>query len=199
MSLVTVEELIEYMSDIRLTPNQRVAAQYVIDGVQQELENYLNRPLEPVLVREAGVSDYDGIVYASVTPVHEVRSIEPLTGTPTTYETVIEPIDVDEFDRIMDRLPSTSIGPTAVAGGIYAGQIGRWFVITYVGGYKGYVDAALKLDIMRVAAREMTDNHDDVLSIKTDFAQEPNVPPVILGWTPDELKKWDRQRRRVIR
>ena len=199
MSLVTVDELIEYMSDIRLTQNQRVAAQYVIDGVQQELENYLNRPVEPVLVREVGYADRDGIVNVSVTPVHEVRSVERMDVTPTTYEPVIEPIDPDEFDRVVDYLPSTANAMTAVPGGIYTGSTGVWFSVVYVGGYKGYVDAALKLAIMRVAARERTNNHDDALSIKTDFAQEPNVPPIQIGWTQDELKKWDRLRRRVIR
>jgi hypothetical protein len=145
------------------------------------------------------VSDWSGVVYASVTPIHQVLSIEPMHGTQTTQDPIITPIDVADADRVLDLLSSSPIVYTVVPGGVYVGGAGSWWVIDYIGGYKGFVDEGLRTDILRVAAREMTDNHDDVLSIKTDFAAEPNAPVIVKGWHDDELKKWDRQRRRVIR
>lgn len=198
MALVTVEELVEYMSQINLTDNQKIAAQQVLDGVQQQLESYLNRPLSPVRVREAGMSDWSGVVRASVTPIHSVISVEAMHGTAVEQEPTITPVPPEDAERIYDAISTTKIESTVVPGGIYVGGTGAWYVIEYVGGYKGYVDDGIKLDIMRVAAREMTENHDDVLSIKTDFAAEPNAPVIVKGWQDDELRKWDRQRRRVI-
>ena len=57
----------------------------------------------------------------------------------------------------------------------------------------------IKLGILRVAAREMTMNHDDVLSIKDDFAREPaNAAEIRKGWTPEDLAPFERLRRRTV-
>ena len=44
MALVTVSELKTYM-DISFSNRQEDAAQFVIDGLQSELETYLRRPI----------------------------------------------------------------------------------------------------------------------------------------------------------
>ena len=43
--LVTVSELQKYM-DIRFSNRQEEAAEYVLEGLQSELEAYLRRPVE---------------------------------------------------------------------------------------------------------------------------------------------------------
>ena len=45
MALVTVSDLKTYM-DISFSNRQEDAAQFVIDGLQSELETYLRRPIE---------------------------------------------------------------------------------------------------------------------------------------------------------
>jgi hypothetical protein len=45
----------------------------------------------------------------------------------------------------------------------------------------------------------MTMNHDDVLSIKDDFAREPaNAAEIRKGWTPEDLAPFERLRRRTV-
>lgn len=197
MALVSVDDLTEYMSDISLTSSQRAAAQVVLDGVQQELETYLNRPLSPVMVREIGVADHSGFLQVSVSPVHQIVSIQPYLGDERTQEAVVTPLDRELNERTVDWLPVTGAVTSVTSGHIYTGYPTGWVIVKYIGGYNGYVDDALRLNIMRVAAREMTMNHDDTLSLKDDFPREPANAVQAKGWQPDELRKWDRLRRRV--
>lgn len=177
MSIMTVEKLITYMSDIGLTADQHEAAQDVLDGVEGELESYLNRPLGLRSVTEVLLVDDDGYVKPRITPVVSVTAVQGFV-TPPTYSKVY---------------------------GIYIGSMGERSV-TYTAGLNIAVDpakAAIPLAILRVAKREMTTNHDDTLSVKDLRASEPGGASSWRlgekqGWQPDELKRLSRFRRRVI-
>jgi len=51
MALITVADIKTYM-DISLTNTQEDAAQFIIDGLQAELEAYLRRPVEQTAFTE---------------------------------------------------------------------------------------------------------------------------------------------------
>jgi hypothetical protein len=197
MAIVTVGELRSYMSGVSLTAGQVASAQLVLDGVQEELELYLGRPIQPVQVRESRRSDIMGDIALSVTPVIRVLSIRPITSTEVTEYTTT-PIDLsdvdDEASRNVDMAPEQSF---IVPGGINVGYQFAWYTIEYVGGYNGWVDNAMKMAVLEVASRTMTVNHDDTLSIVDGLASPPQAAPTQKGWTDDELKRFDRQRRRT--
>lgn len=197
MAIVTVSDLRKYMSDISLTPNQQQSAQLVLDGVQQQLELYLGRPVQPVQVREKARSNGSGDLTLSVTPVYKIIDLRVLTTTGSITPAVDStPLAEDEVDRIWDAM---SVSDIIVPGGAYVGRWFTWYIVEYVGGYNGFSDAALQLAILEVASRTMTVNHDDVLSIKDDIAREPaNASSIQKGWRPEELRQFDRLRRRVV-
>ena len=197
MAIVTVAELREYMSGVSLTASQQKAAQIVIEGTQEELETYLGRPVQFVQVREKLRSDGSGDLTFSVAPVQKIISLRMLgQATGPSLTTDITPLSEAEAERVVDRMSLQNI---IIPGGAYVGRAFSWYIVEYVGGYSGYADKALKLAIMEVASRTMTVNHDDVISIKDDFAREPNNEARIQkGWRDEELKRFDRLRRRTV-
>jgi hypothetical protein len=60
MALVTVSDLKTYM-DISFSNRQEDAAQFVIDGLQSELETYLRRPIEVASFTEDYVLESDHV------------------------------------------------------------------------------------------------------------------------------------------
>lgn len=197
MALVTVTDLREYMSNVSLNAAQTRTAQVVLDGTQQALELHLNRPVQPVQVREKRRANNSGDLHLSVAPVHTVISLRALgSADEATFTTDITPLSADEADRVWDAM---SVEDAIVPGGLSSLSPGAWYVVEYVGGYNGWADDALKLAILEVASRTMTVNHDDVLTIKDDMASEPGrTASLVKGWTEDELKRFDRLRRRLV-
>lgn len=198
MAIVIVAELREYMSGISLNATQQRSAQIILDGVQQELEIYLCRPLQLTQVRERRRSNTYGDVVLSVTPVVKVIGYRVLNTTdeyvPSVDSTPLADID-DDVVAVWDAMPESN---NIVPGGIAVGRALTWFNVEYIGGYNGTADHALKLAILEVASRTMTVNHDDTLSIKDDIAREPaNAASIQKGWRDDELKRFDRLRRRI--
>lgn len=196
MAIVTVADLRKYMSDISLTANQQSIAQTVLDGTQQQLELYLGRPIQPVQVREKARSNGSGDLTLSVTPVQKIIDLRVLTTTDSVTPSVdTTPLSEEEVDRVWDAM---SVSDMIVPGGAYVGRWFTWYVVEYIGGYNGFVDDALKLAVLEVASRTMTVNHDDVLSIKDDIAREPaNAASIEKGWRDEELRRFDRLRRRI--
>lgn len=169
MTIVSVPELVDYMSNVTLTADQLEAAELVLEGVQGELEVYLNRPVEPREVTEV-LQSLDGYVRPRITPVVQVLSVTGLATVPLYSK----------------------------ANGLYVGWAGEWSV-TYRAGIDGASKPDIRLAILRVAAREMQNRHDDTLSVKDlrtdDEKQNPRYPE---GWQEAELMRLSRYRRRVI-
>ena len=198
MALVTVADLREYMSGISLSAAQIRTAQGVLDGVQQTLETYLNRPVQPMHVRERRRSNPSGDLVVTITPVYKVISVQAMgQAEPTEYtHEEVSPMAEEDVDRMWDAMP---LDTAIVPGGIYVGNPGVWYTVEYVGGYNGYIDASLKLAILEVASRIMTANHDDTLSLKEGMVSAPpQGQPQFRGWTIDELVRFDRLRRRTV-
>lgn len=198
MALVTATDLREYMSDVSLSPGQMRTAQTVLDGVQQTLETYLNRPVQIMQVRERRQSNSSGDLVLTVTPIYKVLSLRPLGAiTPTTMTVFdITPLTPEDIDRVWDTMPGNN---NVVPGGIYVSQPGAWYTVEYIGGYNGYANDQIKLAILEVASRIMTTNHDDTMSLKEGIANEPSGQPLVRGWTDEELRRFDRLRRRTAR
>jgi hypothetical protein len=197
--LVSVDELLEYLDKSNVPATKRAKVGKVLFGVQQELENHLNRPLQPMHVRETVTSDALGYSRLSVTPVHKVISIVEASLTePTTDEPLIAPIMPEGVDRQIDYTVG-HLDANNRPGGFFFGASDTRYVIEYIGGWIGYVPEGLKQDIKRVAAREARMMLDDTMSLRGDRAEATESPdPRDLGWTENELRKWDRLRRRVI-
>jgi hypothetical protein len=196
MAIVSVTELREYMNGISFNAFQVRAAQLVLDGTQEALELYLNRPVQPLHARERRCTNGLGDLPLSVTPVHDVLSLTPTGGSATPLEATLTPLASDDADRVWDSLP---LHYSVVPGGLHLGVSGVWYDIEYIGGYNGYANNSLKQAILEVASRSMTVNHDDTLSIKDDIAREPaNAGSMVKGWTEEELVRFDRIRRRVV-
>jgi hypothetical protein len=206
MALVEVPELLQYMGGLKLTTDQEgITETVILPGVQQELENYLNRPIEPVRVRETLRADDMGWVYLRVTPVHQIISVTRSDGTVTPV--VVIPwaeLAMNDDYRQWDAWGNPDEFRIHVGvGAPFTPYPTPWgnahWAVEYIAGYNGYVDAGLKLANMRVAAREVEMQFDDSMSLRggqTEAASDSDNRQK--GWTIDELTAWDRLRRRVV-
>lgn len=174
MSIVTTEELREYMSGVGLDADQAGGAQDILDGLQRELERYCQRPLERMVRTEQVVPDEYGRLWLKATPIHAVTSPTGLW-------------------------PDGNM----VGGTHHFLQWGfGWLepvTVTYEGGVDGEDEADIRLAILRIAAREMATRHDDTLTVRDLSTTSPPLQDRRdIGWQPEELAKFDRLRRRTV-
>lgn len=213
MTLVTGDELVAYMGGLELTQDQMgIIETVILPGVQQDLENYLNRPVEPVHVRESVRADDSGFLYFRVTPIHQILSVTQSDGSTAGYSPDTKPAmtpvgDYRQLDEWGDpdlfgyQLESIGFGPAGF-GSIYGyPTLGRqaFYRVEYIAGYNGYVNQALKLDLLRVSAREVEMQFDDTMSLRggsTEAASNSDAREK--GWSEQELVKWDRLRKRTV-
>ena len=208
--IVSVDELKSYMSDITLSESQEAAVEEVLAGIQQDLEDHINRPLQPVQVREYIQTDSLGYANVRVSPVWKVIRRDQMDGmtsflsydltTPYVPPVLERDPLIGEDGTVIDYWGVESWGaPIHVPGGIFIGVPDTWFAIEYVGGALGFMNQKVKLAIMRVAAREVTGLHDNTLSLRQGNAEPAADPdPRPKGWTDEELQRFERMRRRVI-
>lgn len=187
MSIVSVPEFQNYMSGFRMTDVQGMAAQAVLDGVQSELEVYLNRNVQMRRVQETLPIQTNGTVHVSNSPIVElygVYSSNMVSGAPSTTPMIL-------------GVGAWRSGSNYIRVGYY-GYGGGYVSVDYKGGMNGDKIPGLKLAIMRVAAREFAHNHDDGMTAQNTELRPPADPtPTPKGWTTDELARFDRYRRRV--
>lgn len=217
--LVSVANLVAYMGNMELTPEQEAEAEEILSGVQGELERYLNRPVEPVHVRESRPVDERGFIVFTVTPVIRINFIKDPEGNDITLPTAVSlpPIAaVPGVDRTWDRVGAGEVSgapyeffvgygnwfmPPDSLGWVIGDPLspyGRSFYCDYVGGYNGESDDDMVNAIKRVAARECERQFDDTLTIRgasQDAALQSDSRNK--GWTTDELKEFSRVRRRI--
>lgn len=173
-SFVSVGELKDYMSGIGLDVDQAAAAQDVLDGLQRELERHCQRRFERKERTETLIPDDFGRIWPKATPVVSVTAPFGL---------------------------SVIAGGNGVAGPAFGFMATYPVVLTYVGGLDPDGDDLhdVRIAILRAAAREVTDRHDDTLSIKDlDGRDAPTRDKRDLGFTEKELAKFDRLRRRTV-
>jgi hypothetical protein len=180
-SFVTTDDLKTYMSGIGLSTDQADAMQDVLDGLQRELERHCQRRFERKERTEILEPDVLGRLWPEAVPIVSVSVPDPdATGLW---------LDVSRRAIVGFRSQLTLAGiPESVE-------------VTYVGGLDPDSDDLqdVKTAILRVAAREATTRHDDVIEINNlearDVEDQDKQP---LGFQPAELKKFDRLRRRTV-
>lgn len=207
--LVTADELTAYMGGVQLTNEERdITESVILPGVQQDLELFLNRPVEPVQVRESLLVDEYGYTVLTVTPVWKIIKVQQSDGAVITGSSYVPPAMVDDpsTNRSVDysglgeyplpfRYNVGSWGISAAWGGP-----ATYVIVEYIAGYKGYTDKAIKLAILRVAAREVERQFDNSVTLvggSVEAVQDSDSR--IKGWTQEELNRFRRIRRRVIR
>lgn len=202
--LVQVNELKAYMGGWNDYNDGAISD--VLLGVQQELETWLNRPLEYIQIREIVQSDRQGFLYLSVTPVRKVISCGVTTASDLidVPDNLVEPYVMvrdallDEDARIVDRTTAYTTSFRPAAGGLWVNAPFTSYLVEYIGGYNYYTDEALKLAIKRVAAREVRRYYVDDASMNLgglDNTEQGDTR--LVGWTKEELTRLERYRRRV--
>lgn len=210
--LVNSDELQRYM-DIRLSNRQLQACEYVLSGLQSELESYLRRPVEVNNYTEVYKVDsahfaiptasffYDEslnttqqsigyflppyTVYLRNSPVVSVDSVKVTKPSPgSTERTLIEGVDY-----IVLRY-GIEIGSINDFGPVYANDS---IEVEYSAGLDGDEIKIFRLLILRAASREMQNMHDDVVGVKD--LETRNVGPLVTGFTEEELRSVKRYKR----
>lgn len=205
--LVSVADLTKYM-DIRFSNRQEEAAEFVLEGLQSELEGYLRRPIEPTEFTETYIieSNYVGV---------PTSSFFYNEGLDTTFNTVsyfsppqtvyLRNSPVVSVDSVLIRQQTEIAGTAQVEGrdfvvrrygiDLYRAFANDEVTITYTAGLEGSMIKVFKLMILRAATREMQNMHDDVVGVKD--LETRNVAPVEVGFLEKELlavKRWRRVR-----
>ena len=203
--LVSVNDLQIYM-DVSFSNRQQDAAEFVLEGLQSELESYLRRPVEPVTVTETHVIEsaeigvpmssffYDQsldttqrpmsviqppiTIYLRNSPVASVASVT--LKSPTQASAVTQQADRDYVVRRFGI-------------DIFRGFANDLVTVTYTGGLDGDDIPHFKSLILRAATREMQNMHDDVVGVKD--LQTRNVAPMETGFTDRELMSIRKYRR----
>jgi len=205
--LVSVADLTKYM-DIRFSNRQEEAAEFVLEGLQSELESYLRRPIEPTEFTETHVMDsnYVGVPTSSFfynesldTTFNSVTYFTP----PTTIYARNSPIV--SVESVVVRQQTESVGRTLTEGldftirrygiDVYRAFANDEVTFTYTAGLEGSSIKVFRLMILRAATREMQNMHDDVVGIKD--LETRNVAPMEVGFLEKELlavKRWRRVR-----
>ena len=176
--LVRRNELIDHMSGISLSPAQRDDAERVLAGVQRNLERYLHRDLESNEWTETVQTDSFGYAALKHTPITALLHVVDAGEISFPYTCTFERSRI--IGPPMSRLVVTYVAGLGFAGGDEESQ-------------------DVKLAIMDVAARIMSERHDDSHSVKDLNADDPGTKGEgLLRWTPAELEQFDSLRRRVV-
>lgn len=198
--LVSVAELCDYM-DIKFSVRQQRAAEYVLGGLQSELESYLNRTVELVTTTEDYIVS-DEYWYTTNTSFFYDRSIDVTSTSPSEF---IPPLTIYVRNSPIVSVASLYVTPTSSASvvpslqtpnrdylvrrygiDVYNASPNDKVTVTYTSGLDGATIPTLRLLILRAASREMQNMHDDVVGLKD--LQTRNVAPLQTGFTELELK-----------
>lgn len=196
--------------DIKFSNRQEDAATLVLAGLQSELETYLRRPVEVTEHQEQYVIPADFVALPNDSFFWSAS-----LATTTEVETYVGP----SYLVALRNSPVVSVDTVTLTPGVYPGmstrtlEAGRDFVVrrfgielwnpaandrvdvTYTAGLDGEQIPYLKLVILRAAAREMQNMHDDVVGVKD--LETRNVAPLQTGFTDEErasLRRWRRVR-----
>lgn len=205
--LVTVTELQKYM-DIRFSNRQEEAAEYVLEGLQSELEAYLRRPIEVQNFEEVYVMEYNhvGVPMSSFLYNYDdigMQELMNLAQPPITVYFNNSPVVTVNSVKIVH--PNSPVEYTQVEGrdyivrkygiDLYTSFANDKVIVDYDAGLDGDNIKMFRLMILRAATREMQNMHDDVVGIKD--LETRNVAPLETGFLEKELmavKRWRRHR-----
>ena len=209
MALITVADIKTYM-DISLTNTQEDAAQFIIDGLQAELEAYLRRPVEQTVFTETyRVPDVGrGVVsqqyYYNYTTHPETSLTSPGIIYTPMYTLYLDNSPVVSVDSVSITPASASATATAQVAerdyitrkyglDLFNAYANDRITVTYTAGLDGANIKLFKTLMLRAATREMQNMHDDVVGLK-DLTTR-NVAPMETGFSDRELFSIKRYRR----
>lgn len=209
MPIATLEQLMDHMGKPQLKDFQKAHIEAVIlPGIQQDLEEYLNRPMEKTRIREALKADNTGHIWPSYSPVWSIESCLREDGT--TVELSMP--TVPAFTPSTDGTRDWDIAGTGQRAEQYKFYVGDWspydplfygdvpqYYVTYIGGYDGPHDEQIVLAFLEVGKRVVNNQFGIGVGVRrgsTELATtEDQRDPT---WTETELKKFDRLRDIVI-
>lgn len=203
--LVTVNDLSIYM-DVKFSLRQQDAAEFVLEGLQSELESYLRRPIEQQeFVEEHTLdSNHVGVPMDSFfynTSLDTTMTNVGFTQPPETIYLANTPIATVSQVRLKPHLQSSwtvmenerDYVVRRYGVDLYRGWANDRVEITYSAGLDGANIKVFKLMILRAATREMQNMHDDVVGVKD--LEPRNVAPMETGFLEKELLAVKRYRR----
>jgi hypothetical protein len=194
--------------DQRFSNRQRDVAELVLAGVQGEIEAFLRRPIETEEYEEEYFVAEDHLII-SATAYFYSRSMDSsfeslaLVAQPPLQvrfdHTPVQSISecqikgrLDEEWRVLEE--GRDFMMTKWGADIWAAFQYDHIQVTYTAGLASDAIPYLKLMIIRIAAREMQTQTDDVVGIKDVQTREGR--PMAVGLSEDEkrtLKRWKRK------
>ena len=207
--LVSVSDLSKYM-DIRFSNRQEEAAEFVLEGLQSELESYLMRPIEVAEFEETYVleSNHVGVPMssfftnessASTDSVSMVTYMQPPNTVYMRNTPVVSVSSVTLQQQGSATITTLTNGNDYVVRrygiDIFRGFANDIVTVTYEAGLAGEAIKVFRLMILRAATREMQNMHDDIVGVKD--LETRNVAPLETGFLEKELlavKRWRRRR-----
>lgn len=208
MALINLQDLLNRMDNPAITDSEESYIETVIlPGVQEELESYCGRPLERKQVRERLNPDCEGYVWFSMTPVWQIISVVHADGTPASYAPPAVPAyvpstdpniaDIDLVGSAWSEFTYKAYIQPLNPYGIYF-NAAPFYYVTYIAGLDISNDASAKSEMYEVAKRQVNEMFVKDMGIRHGSVEQANNadtrPPM---WTPDELVKFDRYRRRI--
>jgi hypothetical protein len=194
--------------DIRLSNRQEDAADYVLTGLQSELESYLRRPVEVQNFVDTYVMDSNHVGVPMSSFLYDysdtaTREMMNVAQPPVTVYFDNSPVTTVNSVKIVH--PNSPTEYTQVEGrdfivrkygiDLYTAFANDKVIVDYEAGLDGDSIKMFKLMILRAATREMQNMHDDVVGIKD--LETRNVAPLETGFLEKELlavKRWRRNR-----
>jgi hypothetical protein len=195
--------------DIRLSNRQEEAAEFVLEGLQSELEAYLRRPIEVQSYTEEHVMDNNhvGVPMSSfLYDYDDIGSQEFMNVAQPPVTVYLDNSPVVTVDSVSIVHPSAPNEEIAQVEGrdfvvrrygldLYTAFANDKVIVEYTAGLDGGNIKMFKLMILRAASREIQNMHDDVVGIKD--LETRNVAPLETGFLEKELmavKRWRRHR-----
>lgn len=205
--LVSVNDLQIYM-DVNFSNRQQDAAEFVLEGLQGELEAYLRRPVEPLVdIEEVHVIEgsdigipassffYSQSLDTAQTTIAEI--MQPLFTLHLRHSPVIEVTSVTVRQQMaaapVEQVAERDYVVRRFGIDLYRARANDIVTVTYSGGLTGDGIPYFKSLILRAATREMQNMHDDVVGVK-DLTTR-NVAPFETGFSERELMSVRRYRR----
>jgi hypothetical protein len=206
--LVSVNDLQIFM-DVSFTNRQQDAAEFVLEGLQSELETYLRRPVEPIEVTETHVIESSEIGVPSSSFFYDMSLdttqkpmalIQPPATVYLRNSPVISVSSVTIKSPLQEDAVTQEVNRDYVVRrfgiDLYRAYANDLVTVTYTGGLDGDGIPYFKTLILRAATREMQNMHDDVVGVKD--LQTRNVAPMETGFTEKEIMSLRRYRRHRI-
>lgn len=197
--LVSVEDLQNYMDLGKLSPRATLGVGMILEGLQSELEQILNRPLEIGTFTES----YRLLADADRTPFYSNNVSEMSQPNRWTVSLRNSPV-VSVVSVYVSRyggassslIHETDYGIRRLGIDIWSPSVSDEFTITYTAGLDGINYKVLKLLILRAAAREAQNMYDDNKGIQELEARSATV--AVTGFTDQEMWSVRRLRRQRI-